>query len=521
MSDAGVTADNPAQSPSSPMLLIAMVGLCVFFMGFDQTFVVTILPDMLEDLGEFEITGLGRSAWIVNGYLLGYTVAMPLMGRIADSYGHVRIYMVAVGIFIVGTVLVAASPTLPLLTGARVIQAIGGGAVVPISMAIVAEALPPIKRPLAIGLIAGLDDASSLLGPFWAALLVDLIPGGWRGLFLLNIPLVLPFAIAVYVLARRLPKQGRTKVDWIGGLLLAGGLAALTFALTDNGADPRPLWLTLAIFVLSIAFGVAFVMRTLKVSVPLVNLSLLRMPPVSSAMALYFVDGAVTITAMVTVPLITNVLWGGSTLDGGLNLMKMLLFFPIGAIAGGYAVTRLGFRPVATISFAGAAIGFFLMVAWPVPPEQWQMWPALALLGFSVGFNDAPIIGSVLESVQRGERATAAALTQVVQTTGMIVGLALMATQGLGRFQERASDAFAESGGQPSDDLIENIAADTFQEVWLAAGILLVVSLGFAFLLKKEKPGATTWTPMGGMAEQYDGKESEPTAESSTRSAAR
>jgi MFS family permease len=483
------------------MLLIAMLGLGVFFMGLDQTFVVTILPDILDDLGEYELTGLGRSAWIVNGYLLGYTVAMPLMGRVADAYGHVRIYMLSVGIFVAGTLLVAISPSLPLLTAARVIQAVGGGAVVPISMAIIAEALPSERRPLAVGLVAALDDASSLLGPFWAAALIDVVPWGWRGLFVLNIFLVLPFALAVRKLATRYQGEGGASVDWLGGLLLAAGLACLTVALTDNGADPRPWWINVGLGLMAFGFGVAFVMRTLRVRVPLFNLRLFRVPAVSSAMLLYFVDGAVTITAMVTVPLITNVLWDGSTLDGGVNLMKMLLFFPLGGLTGGFLCTRLGFRPVAVASFAGAAIGFFLMVAWPVPPSQIEMWSALAILGFSIGLNDAPIIGSVLESVRRGERATAAALTQVVQTTGMIVGLALMATQGLGSFQERASEAFEESGGQPEEGLIEDLAADTFQDVWFVAGAVLVLSLGAALFLKGGRPKSVNWSPMGGMAE--------------------
>ncbi|MEX2238366.1 MAG: MFS transporter [Dehalococcoidia bacterium] len=492
-----------------------MLGFCVFFMGLDQTFVVTILPNMIDDLIDSgdPLGDLRLSAWIVNGYLLGYIVAMPLMGRIADSYGHVRIYMVAVGIFIIGTFLVAISPSLPFVTVARVIQAIGGGAVVPISMALVAERLPAGRRAMAVGLIAALDDGSSLLGPFWAAVLVDILPWGWRGLFLLNIFLVLPFAFVVYRMGHKTGDSGNhVPVDWIGGLMLAGGLTALTFALTDNSSDPRPLWINLGLGLTALGFGVAFVLRTLRVRFPLTNLALFRVPAVSSAMVLYFIDGAVTITAMVTVPLITNVLWDGSTFDGGVNLMKMLLFFPVGGIAGGYFATRFGFRPIAFLSFAGAAVAFFLMVAWPVPPNQWQMWGALALLGFSIGFNDAPIIGSVLESVKRGERATAAALTQVLQTTGMLVGLSLMATQGLGSFQERASNALEEAGGDVDSDLINNLAADTFQDVWLVAGIVLALSVVLTLFLKRTRPAQTTWSPMGGMAEGYDDEPSDEAA---------
>ncbi|HMM41187.1 MAG TPA: MFS transporter [Thermomicrobiales bacterium] len=82
--------------------LVVALGFGVFFAGFDQTFVVTILPDMLRDLG-IPISQLGRASWIVNGYLIGYAVALPLMGRIADAWGRSRIYAAAGGVYILGS----------------------------------------------------------------------------------------------------------------------------------------------------------------------------------------------------------------------------------------------------------------------------------------------------------------------------------------------------------------------------------------------------------------------------------
>jgi MFS family permease len=153
----------------SPLWLVLALGWGVFFVGFDQTFVVTALPDMISALG-VPLNELGRAAWIVNGYLLGYAVAMPLMCRVADVFGRVRIYAVSIGVYALCSVGAALVPSIELLTVARVVQAIGGGAVVPIAMAIIADTLAPERRPLAIGAVAALDDASSLLGPLFTSL---------------------------------------------------------------------------------------------------------------------------------------------------------------------------------------------------------------------------------------------------------------------------------------------------------------------------------------------------------------
>src|SRR3972149_10009153 len=112
----------------APNWLLVAVALGIFFAADAQTFVVPVLPSMIEGIGlpqdEFY-----RAAWIVNGYILGYVVAMPIMGRVADVFGHGRIYVLSILIFMAGSALVAVSPNLEWMIGARSFQAIGGGAV--------------------------------------------------------------------------------------------------------------------------------------------------------------------------------------------------------------------------------------------------------------------------------------------------------------------------------------------------------------------------------------------------------
>ena len=502
---ARVTSGEPASAPAElehtePALtatrsvgwLVVALGFGVFFAGFDQTFVVTILPDMLRDLG-IPISQLGRASWIVNGYLIGYAVALPLMGRIADAWGRSRIYAAAVGVYILGSVGAALAPNLEVLTVARLVQALGGGAVVPISMAIVADIVAPAWRPLGITVVAALDDASSLLGPLYASALVD--PLGWRGLFWLSIPLQIPFLVAVLLLARDLPRNGHPSVDVIGGLLLTGGLTILAIALTDTSYERRAPALTAALLLGTFLLGGAFVARQARLAAPLVRLGLLRARASAAAIGLYFVDGAATITALVTVPLMTNALWDGSPLDGGLNLMKMMIWMPVGSLAGGLLTRWVGYRPAAVASFSLVGLAYVWMWRWPEEPGWLALWGALFLLGFGIGLNDAPVIGSLLTVARAADRATATALTQTSQTIGMIVGMALLASQGLGRFDQRAADLFSRRGLDATATEYGDIMRRTFDEVFVVAAMVCFLAAVASLLLARGRAAEVRWTP--------------------------
>ena len=180
-----VTADRTTLGAIPAALVLAVTGAGVFIAALDQTVVVTALPEIFADI-DLPVTKLDQGAWIVTGYLVGYTAAMPLMGRVSDIYGHGRIYLLSMLVFMLGSALVALGGSLGWIVGARVIQAIGGGAVVPVSLAIASETLPAGKRGIAIGLIVALAEAGAVLGPLYGGLVLRFLD--WRWLFWLNLP---------------------------------------------------------------------------------------------------------------------------------------------------------------------------------------------------------------------------------------------------------------------------------------------------------------------------------------------
>ncbi|MEC9013472.1 MAG: MFS transporter, partial [Chloroflexota bacterium] len=156
-----------------PVLLV-IIGFGAFITSLDQTVVVTALPSVMLDL-KVPISELDRASWVITAYLLGYTVAMPLIGRLGDVYGYPRVYQASLVVFCIGTALVAISPSLGWMVGARIVQAVGGGATIPIGMALATTLVPKGQRGLALGIVGASAEAGSMLGPAYGGAIVAVL----------------------------------------------------------------------------------------------------------------------------------------------------------------------------------------------------------------------------------------------------------------------------------------------------------------------------------------------------------
>jgi MFS family permease len=217
-------------------LLLFLVAFGVFNGANDQTAIVVVLPSIISEIG-LALDEFYLSSWIVNGYLLGYLVALPLVGRMADVFGHARVFVGTLVVFMVGSALVAVSTSFGWIVAARAIQAVGGGGVVPVSMAIVVAQLPPERRLMGLGAIAAAAEAGALIGPAWGGVITHW--WGWRAVFWTNIPLVLPSLIGVWWLSRK-EAPSEAGVDWVGAGLRGGARGVRSDGLGMDTIDPRP-----------------------------------------------------------------------------------------------------------------------------------------------------------------------------------------------------------------------------------------------------------------------------------------
>src|SRR6187402_596291 len=190
-----------------PQLILAVVCLPVFIGALDLTIVSAVLPEVIRSM-TIEIQKLDLAGWVVTGYFISYAVSMTFMGKVSDLFGRRIVYLVCLAIFGVGSWMVAASPGWPagvaaalmpegvdsslaplyaLITG-RVVQAFGAGAMVPVTMALVADLFPPDRRAMPLGIVGAVDTAGWVLGHLYGGIMVQFV--SWPFLFWINLPVV-------------------------------------------------------------------------------------------------------------------------------------------------------------------------------------------------------------------------------------------------------------------------------------------------------------------------------------------
>lgn len=465
-----------ATSNHSPYVMLAVLSSGIFLAAADQTVVVTVLPRIITDLeGGFSATGVERAGWIVTAYLIGYTITLPLMGRVADLHGHRRTYNLAMIIFAAGSLLCALTPDLFALVGFRAVQAIGGGAVVPISLAVVGSRFPQGKRALSLGIIGAAGEAGGVLGPLYGALVGQYL--GWRAIFYLNLPLVL---IIVWLMRRHVDESPRRDipVDYRSGVLLALALGLVTLAISGAGQIG---WLRfgLPLLFLSLVFLSLFFLSIKRASHPLIDLSIFAKTGFSAANIAHFLLGAALITALVEVPSFAySSRWpataDSSPLIGGLLLIRLTLLIPVGAVLGGLAITKTGSRLVAVAGFALSAAGLWRMSMWHMDVSGQRQTLDLMLSGFGFGLVIAPISLSAINSLRRRRMASGASILTAARIVGMAVGLAALNSWGISDFQSIMGrfPAPLPQFGQGFSDYLNQISAWEMQNVQIVLGVL-------------------------------------------------
>ena len=414
----------------SPTAVLVVVCVGVFLASLDQTSVVTALPEIMLDLG-ITIDRLDDLAWVVTAYLLGFTVAMPLLGRAGDVYGYRRLYLGATLLFGVGSVLVALSGGLGWLIAARVVQAAGGGALIPAAIALASERLPAARRPIVFGIVGAAAEMGAVLGPLYGGAIIHLL--GWRWIFWTNLPVVALLLVAVMGVPEAARARGR--LDVAGGTLLAAGLALVTVGLAQRSLFDEGALLPYALVGAGVVALAALVLVERRTVQPVISGALFLSRRFAAAMSAQLLVGGALIMALVTVPLMTDTVLGERPLEGGLRLMRFTGAIPIGAILGGYTARWLGPRLPVIAGLAMGAAGLLLMSTWDETIHDPTMSLHLALGGFGFGLVIAPLVVSAVDAAPDAYRGTAAAWITVARMLGMTLGLAALSAWGMGYFQ--------------------------------------------------------------------------------------
>ncbi|MCW2781297.1 MAG: transporter [Marmoricola sp.] len=277
------TIPGSAASPAAPRRLLGLAAIAVAFAAADTYVVVLALPDMMVTVG-LSIDQLQRAAPIVSGFLLGYVAMLPLIGRIADLRGRVPVLTASLVVFAFGSLITALAFDLPSVVAGRFLQGVGGGGLVPATLALVADLYPVSQRAVPLGIVSAVQEIGSVLGPLYGA--VVLAFADWEGIFWINMVLGLVLAAAIARVASTPAGRARPRLpDPVGLVLLALFLAGLVLMLAEPGVLVRDIvlgwpfvplfgnsrWAAPLTFVTALLL-VALMARCLKASRPLVDL---------------------------------------------------------------------------------------------------------------------------------------------------------------------------------------------------------------------------------------------------------
>ena len=498
--------------PGARAALAAALG-AVFVGALDLTVIATILPRMVFDLN-INTADIDRYVWVVNGYLLAYLVAIPITGRLSDLIGRPLAFQLSLAVFLVGSIWCATADDLQGLIVGRAIQGAGGGALLPVTMALVGDLLPPRRRVAALGLVGAIDTLGWVLGPLWGAAVVaifDAQSDPWRWVFYVNVPLGIAAALAIAVTGRRIrPARvpgGLRRLDALGALLLATSLLLLNLALSSGaelgatggeglralGGTPNPLgdylWPLLAG---AAVVGAAFVWWENRAALPILPLRLFRGRRFSAAIAANFLVGVALIVGMVDVPVVVALLVEQDRVSNisAVMLAPFTLLMAILSFAGGVIVGRRGERATAWAGVLLVALGYGALWFGLRSEDLLGMLPGLIVAGAGFGLVVAPIGASAIEAAPAADRGIAAALSLVFRLLGMTIGISTLTAIGVRRLQVltgRLDTPIQQQGETTASFLLRQqqfivdhaipLSVQVIRETFLAAGLVALLAL--------------------------------------------
>jgi len=410
-------------SPREKLEILGAILLAMFLFALDQTVVGTALPKIVTDLH-----GDKLYTWSVTIYLLTATISGPIYGKLSDLFGRRPIVIFAVSLFLISSALAGLSGSMEQFILFRGLQGLGGGAVFPIALAVVADLYTPAERGKYLGLFGAVFGVSSLVGPGLGGVITDTV--GWHWIFYINIPIGL---ISLFILWRLLPAIRRPEaarnIDYVGAgvfaLAIAPFLIGLTNKQTGQWTDPAVGGLML----LGLAFGALFLWIESRVPEPIVPLSLFRIRTFSISVAAMFLAAFGFFTLVIFLPRWFQSVAGASATESGYNILPLLAGLIFSAIASGQIVARVGrYKLLMVGSLALLAVALFLFTNLHADTNRQVLWLWMALAGLGIGPSFAVFTLIVQNAVSPDRIGVATSSLTFFQQIGGTVGLTLAGT---------------------------------------------------------------------------------------------
>jgi EmrB/QacA subfamily drug resistance transporter len=414
-----------ARNTSTGRLLAALlVG------GITAILDTTIVAIGLKTIAHSLNTSIATIQWVSTGYLLALAVAIPLVSWAQGRLGGKRLWMIALGLFLVGSALCATAWSPESLIVFRVIQGLGGGAMLPLLTTLamqnvdqtkIARTMSTVTVPIALG---------PILGPVLGGLVLNFL--SWPWLFLINVPIGAVGLILAYLwLPKDAPAAGapRARLDVIGLVLIAPALAALLYGLSkasaDGGFGNAQVWIPVVAGALLLVAFTLWAIR--KRAAAIIDIGLLKVRSVRSSSTVLVFLGAALFSSSFLLPLFFQILRGESVLNAGLLMIPQGVGSLLARFFAGRLVDRFGARAVAITCFLLVAITTIPFALADAHTSVWYLGAVLFVRGIGLGAVFIPVMAVAFVDLPRADMPHASAITRIVQQVGGAFGTALVA----------------------------------------------------------------------------------------------
>lgn len=466
------------------------------------------LPEILRDPRFADWRDLREASWIINGYLVAYIAVMPLSGRAADRFGLPRLLVLGLVTFAIGSILSGAAQDLQMLVAARILQGLGGGAMVPLATAAASHLYEGAGRARALGVVAAATFLGMAVGPVLGSLVLEhldlsiataagragsplavFLAPSWRWVFYAGAPLALLVALYVWAAGPAWPPADEKRsLDLPGAALFTIALAATLIALTQGPDAAGPLGVPIAA-VVAVAAGMLALLRMLRAREPFLDPRHFRVPAFTGSVLVSLLTGYALATAIIGAAVFVDRVRYAGPEEQRLVLGTLAGAMALGALGSGFLIRRTGIVPVMLVGLGAQVAGLLLLSGATPGTELRTLVGALALFGLGFGATVTPRSTAAAEALGRGAYGVAAAGVTVARMIGMAVGLATLSALGSQRIEALSvvlTDAAARDAvlppalrGRPLEDGLVVAALETWaagQAATILAQLFLVAA---------------------------------------------
>jgi EmrB/QacA subfamily drug resistance transporter len=410
-------------SPRAKLEILGAILLAMFLFALDQTVVGTALPRIVTDL-----QGNSLYTWAVTVYLLTATISGPIYGKLSDLFGRRPIVIFAVGLFLLSSAFAGLSQQMWQFILFRGLQGLGGGAVFPIALAVVADLYSPAERGKYLGLFGAMFGLSSLIGPGLGGFITDNFT--WHWIFFINVPIAL---VSLIILFRLLPAIKRPEaarhIDYVGALIFALAIAPFLIGLTNKQTGQWTDPAVGGLILLGLAFGAVFLWLESRVPEPIVPLDLFRIRTFTVSVTAMFLAAFGFFTVIIFLPRWFQTVGGTSATESGYNILPLLAGLIISATVSGQIVARTGrYKVLIFGSLALLGVGLFLFTNLHADTARPVMWLWMVLAGLGIGPSFAVFTLIVQNAVSPDRIGVATSSLTFFQQIGGTVGLTIAGT---------------------------------------------------------------------------------------------